>query len=173
MDRSTWEKAAMNLDVIREEISIQLEMMDATICEIKAIQADLTSRQPTVREKAAAAAFLADFYTGVENILKRISCCYGIPMPVGDDWHVELFGRFCEPGVQGLPVIFDAELKKAIAKYRQFRHVVRHGYAMQLDWERMAEGVRGVDAAYAAFKSKLRVLIRRLTRRLLPPHFHF
>ena len=148
----------MNLDALREEIAIQLELMDATVGEIEAIQADLASRQPTVREKAATAAFLADFYTGIENILKRISCCYGVPMPAGDDWHVELFGRFCEPGFQGLPVIFDAEQKKSLAKYRQFRHVVRHGYAMQLDWERMAEGVAKAAVAYAGFKAKLHAL---------------
>jgi hypothetical protein len=148
----------MNLDVLREEIGIQLERMDATVREIVAIQTDLASRRPTVRETAATAAFLADFYTGIENILKRISRCYGVPMPTGDDWHVELFGRFCEPGSQGLPVVFDTEQKKSLAKYRQFRHVVRHGYAMQLDWERMAEGVGGVQAAYAGFKARLREL---------------
>ena len=148
----------MNLDVLREEIGIQLELMDATVCEIEAIQTDLASRRPTVREMAATAAFLADFYTGIENILKRISRCYGAPMPTGDDWHVELFGRFCEPGFQGLPVMFDAEQKAAIAKYRQFRHVIRHGYAMQLDWDRMAEGVAKVGVAYAGFKARLREL---------------
>ena len=158
MDRIAWEEAAVNLDVLREEIAIQLELMDATISEIEAIQTDLASRPPTVREKAAAAAFLADFYTGVENILKRISCCYDVTMPAGDDWHVELFGRFCEPGFQGLPGLFDAEQKKSLAKYRQFRHVIRHGYAMQLDWERMAEGVAKASVAYASFKARLHTL---------------
>jgi hypothetical protein len=111
-----------------------------------------------VRETAATTAFLADFYTGIENILKRISRCHSVPVPTGDDWHAELFGRFCEPGFQGLPAIFDAEQKKSLAKFRQFRHVVRHGYAMQLDWDRMAEGVAEAGAAYAGFKAKLHAL---------------
>ena len=54
----------MNIDSLREEISIQLEYLDATVDEIKALQIDLESRQPTVRELAASAKFLADFYTG-------------------------------------------------------------------------------------------------------------
>jgi hypothetical protein len=37
------------------------------------LQGDVASREPTVREKTAAAAFLAQFYNGVEIILKRIS----------------------------------------------------------------------------------------------------
>ncbi|MBU4271104.1 MAG: hypothetical protein KKE86_06380 [Planctomycetes bacterium] len=79
-------------------------------------------------------------------------------MPTGDDWHVELFCRFCEPGFRGLPVVFDTEQKRSLAKYRQFRHVIRHGYAMQLDWERMAKGVQNIGTAYAAFKARLREL---------------
>lgn len=148
----------MNIDVLREEISIQLELMEGTVREIESLQTDLGSRKPTTREVAAAAAFLADFYTGVENILKRISRCYGVAMPVGKDWHIELFNRFCEPGFQGLPIIFDSEQKRSFARYRSFRHVIRHGYAMQLDWERMAEGVKEVNGAYTPFRASLHAL---------------
>ena len=148
----------MNLDVLREEISIQLELMEATVREIESLQTDLGSRNPTTREVAAAAAFLADFYTGVENILKRISRCYGVALPVGEDWHVELFGRFCEPGFQGLPIIFDSEQKRSFARYRSFRHVIRHGYSLQLDWEQMAEGVKKVNDAYVPFRARLHSL---------------
>ncbi len=148
----------MNIDELRGEISIQLELLEKTIAEIESLRTDLQSRKPTIRELAAAAAFLADFYTGVENILKRISRCYDVTMPVGDDWHVELFNRFCEPGLGGLPVIFDDEQRKSFAQYRNFRHVVRHGYSMQLDWERMKEGVKEVNGTYAAFRVKLHAL---------------
>jgi hypothetical protein len=58
----------------------------------------------------------------------------------------------------GLPALFDSQQKRAIGEYRQFRHVVHHGYAMQLDWERMAEGVQNVGGTYDRFKSRLREL---------------
>lgn len=148
----------MNIDVLREELSIQLELMEGTVREIESLQTDLGSRKPTVREVTAAAAFLADFYTGVENILKRISRCYGVTMPVGDDWHVELFNRFCEPGFRGLPVIFDDEQKRSFAQYRGFRHVMHHGYSLQLNWERMVEGVKKVNASYTPFRARLHAL---------------
>ena len=148
----------MNIEVLKEELSIQLELMEGTVREIESLQTDLESRKQTTREVAAAAAFLADFYTGVENILKRISCCYGIAMPAGEDWHVELFNRFCDPGFQGLPIIFDAKQKRSFAEYRGFRHVMHHGYSLQLDWERMVEGVKKVNAAYAPFRARLHAL---------------
>jgi hypothetical protein len=132
--------------------------MERTVREIELLQEDLRSRKPTTREVAAAAAFLADVYTGVENILKRISRCYGVPLPVGEDWHVELFNRFCRPGFQGLPIIFDDEQKRSFAQYRGFRHVMHHGYSLQLDWERMVVGINTVNAAYTPFRAKLHAL---------------
>jgi hypothetical protein len=148
----------MSVDLLREEIAIQLELLDATVREIEALCADLGSRQPTVRERAAAAAFLADFYTGVENILKRISRYCGVALPAGDDWHTELFNRFCEPPLANLPVVFDAAQRDTMAAYRRFRHVIRHGYVAQLDWDRMAVGVEDVGRRYAALKAKLHTL---------------
>ena len=62
-----------------EEIAVDLEALEATVNELLAL------RRETVREKTAAAAFLAQSYNGIENILKRISRC-----------HIELF--FCATG---------------------------------------------------------------------------
>jgi hypothetical protein len=51
---------------LREEIALELEAIEATINELFALQEDVAEREPTVREKTAAAAFLAQFYNGVE-----------------------------------------------------------------------------------------------------------
>jgi len=80
---------------LREEIAVELEALEATVNELLALQRDVAHREPTVREKTAAAAFLAQFYNGVENILKRISRYHDVPLPTGDTWHVDLFQRFC------------------------------------------------------------------------------
>lgn len=131
---------------LREEIAVN---------ELLAIQQDITGRAPTVREKTAAAVFLAQFYTGIENILKRISYYRGVPLPVGDAWPIELFQRFCAPAHPQLPALFDQQLAATLSPYRRFRHVAVHGYGFQLDWTRMAEGVSRVDDLFAAVKSTL------------------
>ena len=46
--------------------------MEATVQELLALQHDAAERQLTIREKTAAA-FLAQFYNGVENILRVCS----------------------------------------------------------------------------------------------------
>jgi hypothetical protein len=140
---------------LREELRIELEAMDTIIAELSALQRDIGTREPTTREKTAAAGFLAQFYNGVENILKRLSRYYGVPLPTGETWHLELFQRFCSPPYPGLPLLFDEDLASALAPYRRFRHVVFHSYGFQLDWNRMAEGIANVQTVLAQIQASL------------------
>ncbi|HXE98227.1 MAG TPA: hypothetical protein VN642_17625 [Dongiaceae bacterium] len=145
----------MTLAELREEISIELEMMEATVQESVSLLSDLAGREPTVREKTAAAAFLAQFYGGIENVLKRLHRYHGIPMPTGDSWHTDIFKRFCEPTFPPFPVLFDDSLAADLAPFRKFRHVVYHGYGFQFDWERMKEGLGLVEKVYSRFVSSV------------------
>jgi hypothetical protein len=141
---------------LRKEISIQIAFLDATVREVCRLRDDLTECKPALRDIAAAAGFLADFYGGIENILKRICVARGIVLPAGEKWHRRLFQQFCEPGTPNLPVLIDKDLQEPLAAYRRFRHIVHHSYVLQLRWSRMAEGVQDVDRVYARFKENLR-----------------
>jgi hypothetical protein len=153
----------MNRAALREEIAIELEALEATVGELTALRRDVDGREPTIREKAAAAAFLAHFYQGVENILKRISHYHDVPLPVGETWHVDLFQGFCSPSSPGLPVLFDESLATALAPYRRFRHVAFHSYGFQLDWSRMAEGVAKVQEVFELLKESLSTYLETIT----------
>lgn len=131
-----------------EEISIELELMAQIVSEVSSLCHDVAGRLPTVRERTAAAAFLAQFYGGVENILKRIHRYYNVPLPTGDTWHLDLFKRFCPPGKDPLPLLFDEELASALSPFRKFRHVVHHGYGFQIEWEMMSEGLVSLEAVF-------------------------
>ena len=145
----------MTLSELREEISIELEMMEQTVHESVSLLNELSAREPTVREKTAACAFIAQFYGGIENILKRIHRYHGIPMPTGDSWHADIFKRFCNPAFSPFPVLFDETLAADLSPFRKFRHVVYHGYGFQFDWERMKEGLGRVDKVYSRFATSV------------------
>jgi hypothetical protein len=145
----------LNSVELGEEISVELEALEATVNELLALQGDIAHGEPTVREKTAAAAFLAQFYTGIENTLKRISRYHGVPLLSGETWHVDRFERFCPPPHPNLPELFDEDLASALAPYRRFRHVAFHGYGFQLDWGRMSEGVANVQEVFSRVKERL------------------
>jgi len=146
----------VNLPELQEEIAVELENMELVVRELAALRGDLAGRAPTVRERTAAAAFLAQFYNGVENLLKRLSRFHGVPLPTGDNWHVALFKRFCAPPHEPLPALCDGTLAARLGAFRKFRHVVHRGYGFQLEWERMAEGVNSVDQVFSEIKARLR-----------------
>ncbi|MEW6615676.1 MAG: hypothetical protein AB1401_09450 [Thermodesulfobacteriota bacterium] len=152
----------MTSEELREEIAIELENIETVLRELSILYEDVKGREASVREKTAASAFLAQFYTGIENILKRISRFYNVPLPSGEMWHVELFKRFCEPSFPSLPALFDGFLSSGLAPYRKFRHVVHHGYGFQLEWERMAEGIKNANVVYVRFKARLEKYIESL-----------
>jgi len=145
----------MKPEALREEVAIETERLAATICELTALGHDLAGREPTLREKAAAAVFLAQFYTGIENILKRICHFHNVPLPGGETWHIELFKLFCAPVYAPLPELFDTPLATALAPFRKFRHVVYHGYAVELDWLRMREGMMRAAEVWTRFQARL------------------
>jgi hypothetical protein len=140
---------------LKAEIEIEFNLLQQVVDELEALRRDAAGREPSVREKTAAAAFLAQFYSGVENILKRLSRFHEVMLPVGDNWHFELFNRFCPPGHAPLPQLFDEILERQLGAFRRFRHVVHHGYGFQIEWDRMREGVDQVGAILAALRSRV------------------
>jgi len=140
---------------LKAEIAIEFDSLQQIVSELESLRRDVAGREPTVREKTAAAAFLAQFYSGIENILKRLSRFHGVELPTSENWHLDLFKRFCPPGQPPLPLLFDEALARQLGPFRRFRHVVHHGYGFQIEWDRMREGVEHVAEVLGAFHDRV------------------
>lgn len=152
----------MTVSDLREEIDIEMELIEAVVQELASLRHDVGDREPTLREKTAAAAFLAQFYGGVENILKRICRFYSLPLPTGDSSHSDLFRRFCRPPLDPLPLLFDDTLERRMAPYRKFRHLVFHSYGAQVDWDRMQDGISGIEGIFRGFRRNIEAFLSSL-----------
>ncbi len=149
----------MTADELKAEVAIEFDVLRQVVNELEALRRDVAGRDPTVREKTAAAAFLAQFYSGIENILKRLSRFYGVALPAGENWHLDLFKRFCPPGQPPLPTLFDDALARPLGAFRRFRHVGHHGYGFQIEWERM-RGVEHVAQVLAAVHDRVEAQLK-------------
>ena len=152
----------MNVTDLREQVEIEPEKISATLAEVHSLTKELESRSPTVREKTAAGAFLSQLYAGLENIVLRICKYRGVSLPTGDEWHTELFRKFCDPPHSDIPPLFDKQLEEAIAPYRRFRHLFAHTYGVSLDWEKMRDGVTSAHDGFTEFAHRLRAYLRTL-----------
>lgn len=152
----------MSADEPRAEIAIEFDALQQVLHELEAWRRDVAGREPTIREKTAAAAFLAQFYSGVENILKRLSRFHRVELLAGENWPLDLFKRFCPPAQPPLPVLFDDVLARQLGPYRRFRHVVHHGYCFQIEWDRMRVGVERVAQVLEAFHHRVEAHLKTL-----------
>jgi len=82
-------------------------------------------------ELAGAAALLHSIYNGIENILKQVVRDLGERVPEGASWHRDLLS-LCEERR-----ILNGSTAQALAPFMAFRHFFSHGYAMDLEPERM------------------------------------
>jgi hypothetical protein len=145
----------MTHEELLEEIGIELKLMETVVQDVVALSKSTTGREITNWEKTAASAYMAQFYTGIENILKRIIKFYNMPLPKTETWHIDLFNLFCSPAEKSLPVLFDESLKADLTGFRKFRHVVHHGYGFQIEWERMIIGIEKIEDIFIQFKTKV------------------
>jgi len=161
-----------DLEALREEVGNELDQLEIVVEELEAITEDVGAGPGSLRDRAAASSFLASFYMGVENVLKRIVRYHGLELPRSERWHVELFERFCapreEPGGEKppeektLPVLFEGEQVARMDAYRRFRHVIHHGYERDLDYARMRPGIEGARRAFERFRSEMKAYLKRL-----------
>jgi hypothetical protein len=92
---------------------------------------------------------------GIENILERILKFRGQELPAGDRWHVKLFERFCAPSESVVPAFFEGRWVERTDSFRRFRHVAHHGYALELEWERMRMGLHEARPVFVHFRSQV------------------
>jgi hypothetical protein len=100
MSDQTESNEAESSHELQEDLRYELDQMDQVVRELESLEEDVSGRSPTLREQAAASSFLASFYTGVENILKRILRYHDREVPRSERWHVELFEQFTPVGRQ-------------------------------------------------------------------------
>ncbi len=154
----------MNLTELRDEIALEFDAIERTMAELASLSSDVAGRAPATREVAAAGLFLANFYNGVENVLKRIRLFHGVPIPSGANWHLELFKCFCDPPHEGLPLLIDRPLEARLAPYRRLRHVVHHGYGFRFQWEQIQPGLDAAACVFQEFREAVEQHLKSLSR---------
>jgi hypothetical protein len=148
---------------LTEQCRIELALLEETVTELHNIIAEIltSNNAASLRNRAAAANLSQSFYNGIENILKRVHKYCGVPLPVSEQWHSELAERFTTEHHTryGLPLLLSPAIVAPMTILRRFRHVIMHGYAMNLDWERMHVNVELIPLAFPIFRAAVEAYI--------------
>lgn len=118
-------------------IRIELSRLHKLLNTYHSLIQQVKTREPDSVELLALAGILHSFYSGFENIFKRIMMDMDGSFKKTDSWHIDLLENMAIPNSKRGAVITE-ELKQQLQYYLSFRHVFRHHYSYDMNWSKMA-----------------------------------
>ncbi len=147
MNSSAWVK-------FRKQQTAEREQLQRLLSGIQGLLTKCRDTAPTEIELSALAATLHSFYTGVENIFKRVAVELDGEPVRGDAWHRELLLRMKTPTARH-PALLSEELHDTLNEYLRFRHVFRNAYSFDLDWRKMSPLVLRLEESFQKLENAL------------------
>jgi len=123
-------------DSLRKAISLERQQLRRLLQDYHPLLEKCAATPPNLTELSALALVVHSFYNGIENIFKRVATELGSDEPRGQFWHRQLLDSMSQPGIVR-PALISEQLAERLDDYLQFRHLFRHSYAFDLDWNSM------------------------------------
>lgn len=154
---------AYNIELLKADISDELQKIDFVISEFKKVQykIDLPPDKVPYYDRGAIGYLLHNFYNGCENIFKSIARFFENDLGP-QEWHKDLLKRMKIEVVGYRPKVIDNELFQLLDDFRAFRHKFRHTYAFELDWERERLVARKMIPAKALLDKQMQYFLDQL-----------
>lgn len=145
-----------------EDLKNQFENLERGIKEMKELFNKIADK-PSFIEIRAAASILHDFYSGIEKIFERIAIYIDNNLPKGEEWHRELLEQMAKPFGKRKAIIND-KLFQRLKEYMRFRHLFRHIYGFELDWERFKSLCYEMEDVYKEVKFEIEKILDKLAK---------
>ena len=126
----------------------ELENLEKVVAETESLLS-MKKTGFSVIELSAAAAFLHNFYNGVENIFKRIFRYMNFQHNQSDTWHKDMLNTALENK------IVNGALFDRLYDYLMFRHMFIHSYSFQIEWEKLKPLVLNLKSIYNDFNKSI------------------
>ena len=121
----------------KEKILLEIEKIDNLIEKSSVLLNKCNILEPDFIELNAIGSVLHSFYNGLESIFKLIYKSYNEKSLSSRMWHSELLTEMFEIQEDGVSLL-NRSLLNDLKEYLGFRHVFRHSYGYELDWNRLA-----------------------------------
>jgi hypothetical protein len=142
-------------DEAKEKAGLELHQLENLVEINSTLLRQLASKEPGQIELLAVAAILHSFYTGIENIFRRIALEIDRSPPDTSYWHKDLLDSMASINSSRKAVI-SGKLKDQLSEYLAFRHTFRHLYSFQLDWKKMKHLALNIQVIYGQFESEIK-----------------
>jgi uncharacterized protein YutE (UPF0331/DUF86 family) len=144
-----------NYVVLKSEIQAELGKIQKVINQIESLYDKIRDKTPSLVELSAMATFLHNFYSGIENIMKRIAASLDNDIPSGTSWHTDLLKRMSIEIAGIRKNVFSEDTINELTDYLSFRHMFIHSYGFELKWSKMQLLVESIRKVFAKVKQDI------------------
>ena len=136
------------------KVGTELSLLNRLLHEYRDLFSMASRAEPAGIEVLALSALLHSFYTGVENVFKRIADEIDGSIPSGGRYHAQLASQMAQP-LGARPAVISRDLRNRLGEYLEFRHVFRYAYSFNLDWAKMSRLVIGCEETLRLLEAEL------------------
>jgi hypothetical protein len=126
-----------NLELLKADVLDELANIEKLVNDFRCIEDKLSlpENKMPYYDRAAIGYYLHSFYNGCENIFRSVARFFENDLGP-QAWHSDLLKRMklVIPGYR--PAMIDDSLYRLLDDFRAFRHLFRHSYSFDLDWEK-------------------------------------
>jgi len=148
---------------LAKQIRVELEILHRLLDRHPGLLDKCAREVPTALEIDALANMLHSFYTGIENIFKRIQVTVDELTDDAEFGHASLLDIMAQPS-EKRPAVISQELRTVLRNYLQFRHMFRHAYSFELKWSRMSHLVLGMLDTLQRLTRELTVFLDQISK---------
>lgn len=119
-------------------------------------------QQPNDMEISGVGAYLQNFYSGIERIFERITITFGMELPEGENWHTDLLNQMEMEYPDIRQAVITHDLAEILLEYLRFRHLFRHIYSVDLDWNRILPLAEDASKILKTFKEQIACFLNKI-----------
>jgi len=147
-------------EAVKTKIQHEISRIDKLLGDVKPLLDLCKIKEPDIIEMSAAAQVLHSFYNGIESIIVLLFKYMNEKLPNDLRWHKTLLEMALGANSQNIN-IFNNDIKKKLDNYLSFRHLIRHSYSSELDWNVMEPLINEIDNIWKIVKNDFREFIEK------------
>jgi hypothetical protein len=146
-------------EIIKIKIEHEISRIDKSLEDVKLLLDLCKIKKPDIIEMTAAAQVLHSFYNGVESVIILFFKYINEKLPNDNKWHKTLLDMAFGTNSKNIKIIRD-DIKKKLENYLSFRHLIRHAYSSELDWNRMGPLINEIEDIWEIIKIDCELFIK-------------
>lgn len=154
--------------VLKAEVAEDIKAIEQICLKIKTKEDELKDKEIDFFETGAFGYLLHNFYNACENILLRVAKVFENTIE-DDEWHKDLLQRMSLEIENIRPAVINGNILPKLDEYRRFRHLFRHSYGFQLNWDKVKNILVNLEETKTLFINNIKnflIFIEKLIKEL-------